>query len=53
MACCVRMCCGAVARCASFDANVFENRGLREIFGPKRDEVVGVGEHYIMRSLMI
>ena len=32
---------------------VFENRVLRKIFGPKRDEVTGGGENYIMRSLMI
>jgi len=32
---------------------VFENRVLRTIFGPKRDEVTGSGEDYIMRSLMI
>jgi hypothetical protein len=31
---------------------VFENRVLI-IFGPKRDEVTGSGENYIMRSLMI
>jgi hypothetical protein len=30
---------------------VFENRVLRRIFGPKRDEVTG--ENYIMRSSMI
>jgi hypothetical protein len=30
---------------------VFENRVLRRVFGPKRDE--GNGENYIMRSLMI
>jgi hypothetical protein len=29
---------------------VFENRVLRRIFGPKRDEVAGNGENYIMRS---
>jgi hypothetical protein len=29
---------------------VFENRVLRRIFGPKRDEVTGNGEHYIMMS---
>jgi hypothetical protein len=29
---------------------VFENRVLREIFGPKRGE--GTGEDYITRSLM-
>jgi hypothetical protein len=29
---------------------VFENRVLRRIFGPKRDEVIGNGETYIMRS---
>jgi len=32
---------------------VFENRVLRTIFGPKRDEVTGSGEDYIMMSLMI
>ena len=32
---------------------VFENRVWRRIFGPKRDEVTGGGENYIMRSLMI
>jgi hypothetical protein len=32
---------------------VFENRVLRRILGPKRDEVTGGGENYIMRSLMI
>ena len=31
---------------------VFENRVLRRIFVPKRDEVTGNGENYIMRSLM-
>jgi hypothetical protein len=31
----------------------FENRVFRRIFGPKRDEVTGVGENYIMRSLII
>jgi hypothetical protein len=30
-----------------------ENRALRKIFVPKRDEVTGGGENYIMRSLMI
>jgi hypothetical protein len=29
---------------------MFENRVLRIIFGPKRDEVTGNGENYIMRS---
>jgi hypothetical protein len=29
---------------------VYENRVLRRIFGPKRDEVTGNGENYIMRS---
>jgi hypothetical protein len=33
--------------------NVFENRVLRRVFGPKRDEITGNGENYIMRSLMI
>jgi hypothetical protein len=32
---------------------VFEKRVLRRVFGPKRDEVTGNGENYIMRSLMI
>ena len=32
---------------------VFENRVLRRVFGPKRDEVTGNGEYYIMRSLVI
>jgi hypothetical protein len=29
---------------------VFKNTVLRRIFGPKRDEVKGNGENYIMRS---
>jgi hypothetical protein len=29
---------------------VFENRVLRRLFAPKRDEVTGNGENYIMRS---
>ena len=33
--------------------SVFENRVLRRIFGPKRDEVTGGEENYIIRSLMI
>jgi len=32
---------------------VFENRVLRRVFGPKRDEVTGNGENCIMRSLGI
>jgi len=32
---------------------VFENRVLRRVFGPKRDEVTGNGENYIRRSLGI
>jgi hypothetical protein len=32
---------------------VLENRVLRRVFGPKRDEVRGNGENYIMRSFMI
>jgi len=32
---------------------VLENSVLKRIFGPKRDEVTGSGENYIMRSLMI
>ena len=30
---------------------VFENRVLRGIFGPKRDEVTGGEENYIMNNL--
>jgi hypothetical protein len=32
---------------------MFENVVLRRIFGSEWDEVTGVGEHYIMRGLMI
>ena len=32
---------------------LFENRVLRRIFVPKRDEVTGDGENYVTRSLMI
>jgi hypothetical protein len=32
---------------------VFENKVLRRIFGPKRDEVMEGGENYIMRSFVI
>jgi len=32
---------------------VVENRVLRRVFGPKRDEVPGNGENYIKRSLVI
>jgi len=32
---------------------VFENRVLRRVFGPKRDDVTGNGENYIRRSLGI
>jgi hypothetical protein len=32
---------------------VFENRVLRRVFGPRRDEITGNGECYIMRSVMI
>jgi len=32
---------------------VFENRVLRRIFGPKRDEITGSREKYVMKSLMI
>ena len=32
---------------------MFENRVLKRVFGPKRDEVAGNGENYIMRSLVI
>jgi hypothetical protein len=33
--------------------DVYENRVLRRIFGPKRDDITGSGENYIMRSLMV
>jgi len=32
---------------------VLENRMLRRIFGLKRDEVIGSGKNYMLRSLMI
>jgi hypothetical protein len=32
---------------------VFENRVLRGIFGPKREEVTGSGENFILESSMI
>ena len=32
---------------------MFEKRVLRRVFGPKRDEVTGNGENYIMKSLVI
>jgi hypothetical protein len=32
---------------------VFENRVLRRIFVPERDELTGGGENYVMKSLMI
>ena len=32
---------------------VFENRVLRRVFGPRKDEVTGNGENYIIRSLVI
>jgi len=32
---------------------VFENTMFRRVFGPKRDEITGNGEDYIMRSLVI
>ena len=32
---------------------VFENRVWRRVFGPKRDEVTGNGENYIMKSSVI
>ena len=31
----------------------FENRVMRGVFGPKRDDVTGNGENYIMKSLVI
>jgi hypothetical protein len=32
---------------------VFENRVLGRLFGPKRYDVTGSGENYIMRNLMV
>jgi hypothetical protein len=32
---------------------VFENRVLKRVFGPKRDEVTGNEENYTMKSLVI
>jgi hypothetical protein len=32
---------------------VFQNRVVRRILGPKRDEITGNGEKYKMSSLMI
>jgi hypothetical protein len=32
---------------------VLEKRILRRILGPKRDEVTGKGENYIMKKLLI
>ena len=32
---------------------VFENRVLRRVFGPNRDEVTGNGENYIMKNSVI
>ena len=32
---------------------VFENRVLRRVFGPKKDEVTGNGENYVTKSLVI
>jgi hypothetical protein len=31
---------------------VFENRVLRRIFEPERDDVTGNGENYVIRSIM-
>jgi hypothetical protein len=36
-----------------FRLRVSENRVLRRIFGPKRDEETGSGENFIMESFMI
>jgi hypothetical protein len=32
---------------------VFENSVFRRVFGPRRDEVTGNGENYIMKSSVI
>jgi hypothetical protein len=31
---------------------VFENRALRRIYGPKRDEMKKIGENYVLRSFI-
>jgi hypothetical protein len=36
-----------------YSLRVFENKVLKRIFGPKRDEVTGSGEEYITRSFML
>jgi hypothetical protein len=32
---------------------VFENRVLRRVFGPKRDEVTGIGENFIKNTVLL
>jgi hypothetical protein len=49
---CVNVCCTAVLCVLREERRlrVFENRVLRIVFGPKREEVTGNGESYIMRN---
>jgi hypothetical protein len=37
----------------NIDKGCFENRVLRRIYRPKRDDVTGGWKNYIMRSFMI
>jgi hypothetical protein len=46
--------CGCETWSLTFrELRMFENRVLRRMYGPKRDEVTGSGENYTLRSLMI
>ena len=49
---CLSFCMG-VKHGRSCRLKVCENRVLRRIFWPKRDEVQGRGENYIMRHLTV
>jgi len=40
-------------KCNFRGLRVFENKVLRRIFGPRRDEVTGTGGDCITRNLMI
>ena len=42
----------ALYGCQTWSLTLREERRLR-VFGPKRDEVTGNGENYIMRNLMV
>jgi len=49
---CLLFCMGVKHGC-SCRLKVCENRVLRRIFWPKRDEVQGRGENYILKSLTL